>query len=586
MSGSGPADTLAAALAALNAGRFAESDTIVKRLLEADSNNAQGHHLAGVVAMLRGRPQDAVNFFSQAIMINPRMAQAYSNLGLARLEAGFGEEAVRDCAEATRLAPGQPELRFNLAVAMEACGRWREAEAEYRTVCAARPDHSKAQLNLGAVLHRQGKKPEAEAVYRTALETAPDEPALLSNLGHLLLGRGEYAEAERCFRAVITDSDAGDNARAGLAATLRRRGDIAGAIAVCREGRAEGQSPDLFRQLGMALMEDGKLAEAVASFERGVTLKRGPAGSTEHTADQLESSLSKLRHDLQQLDYLAARQALPADFAGAPDALRKVLAELPANVPAAHVFTLPFAARRSLDSFYNRMIYRPLQPAQEGGALNPGLDPAQVQADYHRQAPGLTVVDNFLRPAALRALRKFCLESTLWFDYHHPNGYLGAYLEEGFCCPLLLQVAEDLRQLMPQVIGALPLRQLWAYKYDSHLEGIEMHADFAAVNVNFWITPDAANQDPEGGGMLVWNREAPADWDFKRYNSSAEEDQSAIRTFLEQSGADSWRIPHRENRAVIFNSGLFHRTDEINFGSNYEQRRINITMLFGARRDY
>ena len=36
-----------------------------------------------------------------------------------------------------------------------------------------------------------------------------------------------------------------------------------------------------------------------------------------------------------------------------------------------------------------------------------------------------------------------------------------------------------------------------------------MHADAAAVNVNFWLTPDDANLDPDGGGLVVWDKEAP-----------------------------------------------------------------------------
>ena len=37
------------------------------------------------------------------------------------------------------------------------------------------------------------------------------------------------------------------------------------------------------------------------------------------------------------------------------------------------------------------------------------------------------------------------------------------------------------------------------------------------------------------------------------------------------------------NRAVIFNSNLFHETDKIDFKDGYENRRINVTMLFGKR---
>lgn len=43
------------------------------------------------------------------------------------------------------------------------------------------------------------------------------------------------------------------------------------------------------------------------------------------------------------------------------------------------------------------------------------------------------------------------------------------------------------------------------------------------------------------------------------------------------------RVPHKQNRCVIFNSNLFHRTDTLRFTPGYETRRINLTLLFGDR---
>lgn len=43
------------------------------------------------------------------------------------------------------------------------------------------------------------------------------------------------------------------------------------------------------------------------------------------------------------------------------------------------------------------------------------------------------------------------------------------------------------------------------------------------------------------------------------------------------------RIPYRANRAVVFNSDLFHETDQFTFKDEYESRRINITLLYGHR---
>ena len=48
-------------------------------------------------------------------------------------------------------------------------------------------------------------------------------------------------------------------------------------------------------------------------------------------------------------------------------------------------------------------------------------------------------------------------------------------------------------------------------------------------------------------------------------------------------GGDPVTVPHKRNRVLIFDSGLFHRTADLDFHSGYENRRINVTMLFGYR---
>ena len=93
------------------------------------------------------------------------------------------------------------------------------------------------------------------------------------------------------------------------------------------------------------------------------------------------------------------------------------------------------------------------------------------------------------------------------------------------------------------------------------------------------LRPDEANLDPEHGGLVVWDKAAPLDWDFAKFNA----DIPAARDFLTRSGARPATIPHRANRAVIFDSDLFHETDTITFREGYENRRINCTLLYGFR---
>ncbi len=101
--------------------------------------------------------------------------------------------------------------------------------------------------------------------------------------------------------------------------------------------------------------------------------------------------------------------------------------------------------------------------------------------------------------------------------------------------------------------------------------------DSAAVSINFWITPNDANLDREHGGLVFYHAPPPPDWRIAGYN----QDIDAIREFLAQSGSPATIIPYGENRAVIFDSNLFHESDAVRFRPGYENHRINVTMLFG-----
>lgn len=131
------------------------------------------------------------------------------------------------------------------------------------------------------------------------------------------------------------------------------------------------------------------------------------------------------------------------------------------------------------------------------------------------------------------------------------------------------------------MLGPHSWRNMWAYSHDRQHGGINIHADTAAVNVNYWLTPDDANLLPEAGGLLVWDKSPPPDWNFHKLNT----DETAIHEFLQDSEAQPVRFPFRENRALMFRSDLFHRTDKLEFATGYKNRRINLTMLYGERED-
>jgi tetratricopeptide (TPR) repeat protein len=185
------------------------------------------------------------------------------------------------------------------------------------------------------------------------------------------------------------------------------------------------------------------------------------------------------------------------------------------------------------------------------------------------------VIDDFLTPEALAQLRKFCLESTIW---RHPYkfGYVGAFPQDGFASVSLFAVAEEFRAALGDAFDGIQFAQWWGFVYNANLPGTDIHGDDADFSLNLWITPDSANLDPDSGGLVVWDQKAPSDWSFDDYNSGGDR----VRQYLEERNAESQVIPHRANRAVLFEGHLFHRTDGFSFAPGFENRRRSLTFLF------
>jgi hypothetical protein len=88
-----------------------------------------------------------------------------------------------------------------------------------------------------------------------------------------------------------------------------------------------------------------------------------------------------------------------------------------------------------------------------GLAVNPDASRGEIAARWQNQRPQMAVIDNLLTEDALDRLRRFCWGSTIWRKVYR-EGYLGAMPEHGFACPLLAQIADELRSTYPAILGS------------------------------------------------------------------------------------------------------------------------------------
>jgi tetratricopeptide (TPR) repeat protein len=415
-------------------------------------------------------------------------------------------------------------------------------------------------LILDAVaLHRDGKLDDAKSRYLEILETHPDHAGVLHNLGVAAAQGGDPAAALGWFDRALDARP--DYAQAHLnrggalheLGRLEEASDAYGAFLA-----AEPDHYDAILRLARVEIALGRRDRALACLARTNELRRAASAVT---------SVSKLKldHDIAQFRFLSAAHE---------DADR--FARLAADFSGLH---LTAAQSGRIDESFARPAHQACPPAVAGSALEPSLDPDAITEAFRSRAPGYAVVDHLLAPEALAALRQHLLGSTIWHDFAHIRGFLAAYLEDGLASPLLLQIGADLVSTFPEIFRDHALHQAWAFKCVGGHQSVDVHLDAAAVSVNFWITPDAANRDPDHGGLVLYNAPPPPEWRIAGYDR----DIAAIREFLSKSGASRTVIPHRANRAVIFESDQFHESDTVDFEPGYENHRINITLLFGQR---
>ncbi|MEK9644742.1 MAG: tetratricopeptide repeat protein [Alphaproteobacteria bacterium] len=420
-----------------------------------------------------------------------------------------------------------------------------------------------------------GRTDDAIAYYRAALDLDPGNPGVFHNLGVLVAARGDPAGAVGYFDRALDTDPSYVSAHLNRANACRALGRDDEALASLR--RAVALEPDHFdahRSLGFLRLAKGERERAMDHFARTYDLRRGEDRTGMAERSLRTATREKLRHDAALFRYLSPRRRDGDRFEMLARLYDGVAAELEEGIRELSEDQL---AR--LGGEYNGPVHLRAAPELPDGTLG-GLDAAAAMREF-RDGAGIAVIDGLLSSAALERLRAFLTRSTIWHDFSHIDGFVASYLEDGLACPLILQIADEVRARFSDLLRDLPLTQAWAFKGLRSREPIDLHADDGAVSLNFWVTPDAANLDPGTGGLLVYPDPPPAGWRMTDYDA----DREKIRSAVAQLGAPV-RIPYAANRAVLFDARLFHGSDSPHFADGYENRRINVTLLYGtAARD-
>src|SRR5215813_12408701 len=285
----------------------------------------------------------------------------------------------------------------------------KQTSAEFRALVA------------DAMTHLQGGRPaEAETTYRAALAIVPADPAVTHNLGVARIAKDRHQEAIGCFVQALGADPAFVSAHYNRAVALMTLGEAQDAIkAFSRAAMLEPQHYQAHRALGFLWLSQGERGRALDHFARTYELRRGDDRTTIALKSLTTTTGHKLQHDAEQFLYLSQGTRDRLRF----ELLARSYLEIAKQVPN-EVVTLSDVQVDILGEDYNTPIHLRAAPEVAGRAVNGRANRAVLTAQFEQQ--GAIPVDDLLTPEALDSLRRFLLESTIWHDFSHIDGFVAS----------------------------------------------------------------------------------------------------------------------------------------------------------------
>ena len=208
-------------------GYWQDGETLFRHALDVTENNWVAHINLGNVLHDKGRFDEAIIQYREAISLQPdvfetrrSLAVAHYNLGIALLAKGQTNEAISQYQEAVRLKPDYVLARSNLGRALLKTGRTDEAISQFQEIVLLEPDDAVVHVSLGNALFSKGRTDEAVSQFQEAIRLKPDDSVAHYNLGDAFFKQGRIDEAIGQFQEAVRLKPDDANAQGNLAKIL------------------------------------------------------------------------------------------------------------------------------------------------------------------------------------------------------------------------------------------------------------------------------------------------------------------------------------------------------------------------------
>jgi tetratricopeptide (TPR) repeat protein len=258
---------------------YRDLDTLWSDTVNKNPASWMAQNNFGMVLQRKGKEDEAIAHFQQALRLDSSKSEIYNNLGHSLTVKGRLNESLLHLRKALEINPNYAEVRYNLGHALLRAGLLDDAIVHLKKAVEINPNYVPAYSDLGNALLRKGEVEESLAYLQRAVEIDPDYKPTRFNLANTLLQSGRGAEALAHLQKVLSlnpdDAEAEKN-MAWVLATWPEDRIRDGAKAVELAERAnrstEGQNPIIVVTLAAAYAEAGRFSDAIQTAEEALRL--------------------------------------------------------------------------------------------------------------------------------------------------------------------------------------------------------------------------------------------------------------------------------------------------------------------------
>jgi tetratricopeptide (TPR) repeat protein len=164
---------------------YNNAETLWKDTIAKNPSSWISYMNLGVILSTRGRFEDALGCYQQALRIKPDSAWTHNNIGTMMAEMGKSDLAVYHMKEALRFDGDYPEAYSNLGILFARQKNYNDAAHCLQMALKLAPENAWYYYNLGLILQQQGKLREAAYCFKQALRFDPDRIDALRRLKQL-----------------------------------------------------------------------------------------------------------------------------------------------------------------------------------------------------------------------------------------------------------------------------------------------------------------------------------------------------------------------------------------------------------------